>query len=247
MISQSKDRTAPGIGRTSRYVKTMVKAAVAIGALSLAGCEHLDDRPSHSAGWSLLEPSQRHPIMVSQQPNSVALRIARGSNGLAPSQRAELYSFLTRYRAQDGGNSKIVISVPAGSANEVSAMHAVADMRPMLAEQGFSDSSITVEPYHSDGQAQPPIRVSYLRYVAEGPECGRWPDNLAETKRNLNYHNFGCAQQRNLAAQIANPADLLGPRTMDPASADRREVKYDKWVKGESSGAARNGDERAAK
>lgn len=126
-------------------------------------------------------------------------------------------------------------------------MHAVADMRPMLADQGFGESSITVEPYHSDGSAQPPIRVSYLRYIAEGPECGRWPDNLAESKRNLNYHNFGCAQQRNLAAQIANPADLVGPRTMSASYADRREVTFEKWVKGESSGAGRNSDERAAK
>ncbi len=248
MMSHVKGRAAPAFGCMSRKIPTVVKAAsVVVAAMALAGCEHLDDRPSHSAGWSLLEPSQRHPIMVSQQPNTLAVPITRGSHGLAPSQRAQLYSFLTRYRAQDGGNSKIVISVPAGSANEVSAMHAVADMRPMLAEQGFADSSVTVEPYHSDGSAQPPIKVSYLRYVAEGPECGRWPDNLAETKRNLNYHNFGCAQQRNLAAQIANPADLLGPRTMDAAYADRRATTFDKWVAGNPSGATRSQDEKATK
>jgi len=248
MMSNVKGRAAPAFGCMSRAIPTVVKAAaVTVAAMALAGCEHLEDRPSHSAGWTLLEPSQRHPIMVSQQPHSVAVQVNRGSQGLAPSQRAQLYSFLTRYRAQDGGNSKIVISVPAGSANEVAAMHAVADMRPMLAEQGFADSAITVEPYHSDGSAQPPIKVSYLRYVAEGPECGRWPDNLAETKRNVNYHNFGCAQQRNLAAQIANPADLLGPRTMDRADADRRQDTYEKWVKGQVSGAPRSGDERAAK
>lgn len=248
MMSKVKGRAAPAFGRTPRLATTVLKfAAVATAALSVAGCESFDDRPSHSAGWSLLEPSQRHPIMVSQQPSSMSVQVARGSQGLAPSQRAQLYSFLTKYRAQDGGNSKIVISVPAGSANEVSAMHAVADMRPMLADQGFSDASITVEPYHSEGSAQPPIRVSYLRYIAEGPECGRWPDNIAETKRNLNYHNFGCAQQRNLAAQIANPADLVGPRTMDAAYADRRETTFGKYVKGDSSGSTRTADEKAAR
>jgi pilus assembly protein CpaD len=232
-------------GRTARLI---AKTAVVIAAAAaLGGCEHLEDKPSHSAGWSLLEPSQRHPIMVSQQPHNLALRVQRGAQGLAPSQRAEFYNFLTKYRAQDGGNSKIVISVPAGSANEVAAMHAVADMRPMLADQGFPDSAITVEPYHSDGSPSAPIRVSYLRYIAEGPECGRWSDQLADTRRNLNYHNFGCAQQRNLAAQIANPADLLGPRTMTPAYADRRDVQFDRWIAGQNTAAGRTNDERAAK
>ena len=60
-------------------------------------------------------------------------------------------------------------------------------------------------------RCQRPIRLSYLRYVAEAPECGQWPTNLAEDYRNLPYPNLGCAQQHNLAAQIANPADLLGP------------------------------------
>jgi len=43
------------------------------------------------------------------------------------------------------------------------------------------------------------MRLSYLRYVAEGPECGRWTTNLAEDPRHLPYPNFG-AQQRKLAA-----------------------------------------------
>jgi pilus assembly protein CpaD len=240
-------RAAPTFGRAA-IAPIMNKALViSVLALGLAGCEHLEDKPSHSAGWSLLEPSQRHPIIVSQQPHNMSVRVARGASGLAPHQRAELYNFLTKYRAQDGGNSKIVISVPAGSANEVAAMHAVADMRPMLSDHGFSESSITVEPYHSGKDPQPPIRVSYLRYVAEGPECGRWPENLADSKRNVNYENFGCAQQKNLAAMISNPADLLGPRTMTAAPADRRDVTYEKYAKGESSHANRTGDERVTK
>jgi pilus assembly protein CpaD len=244
MMHIATGRAAPTFGRTARLLATTT--AIAVAAL-LGGCEHFEDKPSHSAGWSLLEPSQRHPIMVSQQPHNIALHVARGAQGLAPSQRAQFYNFLTKYRAQDGGNSKIVISVPAGSANEVAAMHAVADMRPMLAEQGFADSAISVEPYHGDGAPTAPIRVSYLRYVAEGPECGHWPDQLAVTKRNLNYHNFGCAQQRNLAAQIANPADLLGPRTIGPAYADRRDFKFERWVAGQNTAAGRTADERAAR
>jgi pilus assembly protein CpaD len=231
--------------RTSRSL--IAASLVSVLAVGLTACESFDKGQEHSAGWSLLEPSQRHPILVSQSPKNMKLRVARGQHGLSSSQRADLYAFLTKYRAQDGANSKIVVSVPAGSANEVSAMHAVADMRPMMAELGFNEASVSIEPYHADGDPQPPIRVSYLRYQAEAPECGRWPDNLAQSSRNLNYHNFGCSQQRNLAVMVANPADLLGPRSMTAANGDRRDVVYEKYIKGEVSGAARGGDERAAK
>ena len=37
---------------------------------------------------------------------------------------------------------------------------------------------------------------------------------------------------------VANPADLLGPRTMTERSADRRNVAFDKYVRGEAVGAA---------
>ena len=80
----------------------------------------------------------------------------------------------------------------------------------MISEFGFADSAVAIEPYHGGRDASAPIRLSYLRYVAEAPECGHWPTNLADDQRNLPYPNFGCAQQHNLAAQIANPADLLG-------------------------------------
>jgi pilus assembly protein CpaD len=234
------------IRRVHTTKKIVTSVAIAVSALALAGCEHLDDKPSHTAGWTLLEPSQRHPILVSQQQQGMNLQVPRNQHGLTSSQRAQLYGFLEKYRSMDGGNSKVVISVPAGSANEVAAMRAVADIRPMLGEHGFGDSMVSIEPYHADGSS-PPIKVSYMRFHAEAPECGRWPDNLADSKRNTNYHNFGCAQQRNLAGMIANPADLLGPRTMSTTNGDRRDTVYDKYIKGEPTHAQRSNDERASK
>ena len=45
---------------------------------------------------------------------------------------------------------------------------------------------------------------------------------LADTTDNKHYANFGCATQNNLAAQIANPGDLIAPRGMTPIDAERR-------------------------
>lgn len=213
-------------------------------ALAVAGCKTGEEPGAHVAGWTLIDPSQRHPIMVSEQPATMSTRIPRGSSGLTGAQKAQIAKFLERYRAADAGNSKLVIFVPTGSANETAAVHAVADVRQMITEYGFPDSNVVIEPYQERRDANAPIRLSYLRYVAEGPECGRWPTNLAEDYRNLPYPNFGCAQQRNLAAQVANPADLLGPRTMDPADPERRSVVFDRYRQGRPTSAERTQDER---
>jgi pilus assembly protein CpaD len=174
----------------------------------------------------------------------MSMRIARGSMGLTPSQKAQVADFLERFRASDADNSKLVIFAPSGSPNESAAVRAVADIRQLIAAYTFPDSNVAIEPYHERRDADAPIRLSYLRYVAEGPECGRWTSNVADDPRNLPYPNLGCAQQRNLAAQVANPADLLGPRTMDPADQERRAVVFDRYRQGKTTNSDKSTDER---
>ncbi len=213
-------------------------------AFTMSACRPGDEPGAHVAGWTMIDAAQRHPIMVSQQPAHLSVRVPRGSQGLSPHQRSNIVDFLNRYRGGDAGNGKLVINVPSGSPNEVAALHAVADMRELLRDFGIDDSRVAVAPYHTDGDPQPPLRVSYSRFVAEAPQCGHWSANLADDPRNLPHPNLGCATQRNLAMQVANPADLLGPRTMSPASSERRDTIYDKWTKGEATIAKKEQDER---
>ena len=226
----------------ARSLGTKLLAASAV-ALTMAGCKTIED-PTRVAGWTLIDSSQRHPILVSQEPTTQLIRIGRGSNGMSSAQRAQLANFADHYRATDSGNSRLVVSVPSGAANEVSAMQAVGEIRSMLTDQGFAEASISVEAYSAEGAADPPIRVSYLRYVAEPPQCGDWSTNLADEPMNLPYPNLGCAQQRNLGVMIANPADLLGPRSETARSGERRDRVWGKYVKGESTGASKSEDER---
>jgi pilus assembly protein CpaD len=212
-------------------------------ALSLVGCRP-DEAGTHVAGWSIADPAARHPILVSQQPSSLNMRIPRGAYGLSPHQRAQVAQFVDRYRTADSGNSKLVISAPSGAANEVASMQAVAEIRYLLRDIGFDETAVTVEAYHEERDPQPPVRISYLRYVAEGPNCGRWPTNLARQPDNLSSPNLGCAQQQNLAAQVANPGDLLGPRTRTPATGERRQVIWEKYTKGESTISQKQGEEK---
>jgi pilus assembly protein CpaD len=58
---------------------------------------------------------------------------------------------------------------------------------------------------------------------------------------NREYWNLGCATQRNLAAEIDNPADLVQPRGEQPAFEPRRSVVLDKYTKGQPTSGTYTG------
>jgi pilus assembly protein CpaD len=229
---------APALSTPLRRCLAVSLLTVAVGA-----CRHFDEGPQ-VAGWAVVDPSERHPIHVSQEPQTMQIAVGRYAQGLTGQQRAEVLAFADRSRASDAGNSRLIISAPGGAENEVAAMHVVRQIRRILSDYGFAETSIAVEAYQAEEGREPPIRVSYLRYVANAPQCGFWPTNLAYEPQNLPYPNLGCATQHNLAAQVANPADLLGPRTESDRSAERRDTVWDKYARGESTVAKKTEDER---
>lgn len=217
--------------------------AVSLSAVGMAGCQHMEPG-TRVAGWTLIDPSQRHPILVSEQPTEINLSVARGSSGLSPRQRAQVLNFYAHFRANSSGNGRIIVHAPSGAPNEVAAMHAVQEVRALLESEGASGSDINVEAYHSESEPQPPVRLSFMQYVAEAPDCGVWPTNLAQEPANLPYPNLGCATQRNFAAQIANASDLIEPRGMSSRSSERRDVIWNKYVKGEPTASKKTDEEK---
>ncbi len=77
----------------------------------------------------------------------------------------------------------------------------------------------------------PSIKLSYGELSAHAGPCGLWPDDLGPAdlriyQQNRAYWNLGCAHQRNLAAMVDNPADLVQPRGETPGlyrAAHRRD------------------------
>ena len=56
-----------------------------------------------------------------------------------------------------------------------------------------------------------------------------------EHYENRQYWNFGCAQQRNLAAMVENPDDLVEPRPEVPSYTGRRTTVLEKYRRGETT------------
>lgn len=219
-------------------------AAVSLLALSLVGCRgHYGEE--YGLGMGNVSHDETHAIVIDKQPVTLSIPIRRGAYGLVGKQRMRVSRFLMKYRTQDMGNSKLLIEVPSGSANEVAAMEGMVDLRHMISEHGFDATNVQIRPYAAAHHEQPPIRLSYAEYVAKAPECGNFPTNLASQHDNRHYENFGCSSQRNLAAMVANPADLVGPRTMTPRSEERRRTVWKKFIDGQSTGAQRSSDEKS--
>ena len=132
--------TASRLNRVSRKAGALRPGlaflAVSAIALALTGCKHTDD-PTRVEGWTLVDASERHPILVSQQPTTHIVKVPPGANGLSGGQRAQLLDFADHYRATDNGASRLVIQAPSGGANEVSSMYAVSQIRALLDGSGI--------------------------------------------------------------------------------------------------------------
>lgn len=223
-------------GRALKYLV----AASAI-ALLTAGCNAHGGKQVR--GWVVADPSERHPIHIDKRESLLEISVPRGADGMTDQQAADAHEFIRHYRS--GGESRLTIRAPSGSPNEIAAMRAVDEVRRMVRRAGIPKNAVSYEPYIAHGDPFAPVRMSYERVVAVAPECGQWPENLAQDPRNLPYSNFGCASQRNLAQMVADPRDLLGPRTMTPRASERRDVVWDKYIRGETTITERSDEEKA--
>jgi pilus assembly protein CpaD len=195
--------------------------AVAATAL-LAGCTNA---PRHSIIVGSIPDDYRtnHPIVVGEKEQILDLPVGASSYGMTEFQRTRLAGFLDDYDPRTA--AFVAILVPSGSLNEAAAHRTSRDVAAYLRSRGVSRGEIVVQPYQSPlPDVSPPIRVSYTATKAYTNRCGRWPDDMLESTDNKHYENFGCAYQNNLAAQVANPTDLLGPRRMSPIDAENRDV-----------------------
>jgi pilus assembly protein CpaD len=140
------------------------------------------------------------------------------------------------------GTGAIVVDVPVETPNARAAASAFQEIQATLAAGGVPARGIRLHRYRPDDPRQlAAIRVSYPRIAAVAGPCGLWPEDLGPSvlnpsySENRPYHNFGCANQRNLAAMIDNPADLEQPRSETAAYTARRTEAFEKYRKGTST------------
>ncbi len=188
----------------------------------LAGCA-FQKRDSITVGAVPDDYRTNHPIVIAEKEEILDLPVAASDHGATAPQRASLEGFLAGYDRTAA--PVLTIAAPSGSANSLAAADAANDFAHLARKNGVPASRIMLAAYQaSPEEISAPVRVSFPAMRAQTGKCGRWPKDILETSENKHYANFGCSYQNNVAAQIANPGDLLGPRKQTPIDPTNRGV-----------------------
>jgi pilus assembly protein CpaD len=228
--------------RAFRIAGALVGLAVVLGA-----CTHTDEAVTASIPDDY---RLRHPITIQEADRSVVIFVGHARGGLTASQRADVMELAQIWLRE--GTGAIVADVPVDTPNARAAADSFREIQALLSAAGVPPRGITVHQYHPEDPRQlATIRLNYPKISAVAGPCGVWPDDLGPSINNKGYYdnkpyyNFGCSYQRNMAAMIDNPSDLVQPRPETPAYTARRTEGFEKYRKGNSSTTIYNEAEKA--
>jgi pilus assembly protein CpaD len=202
----------------SPATRTILRGLAIAGiALALAGCSSL--RPTQKA-FAPDEYHLRHPIKIADGVKHLDVFATGG--GLDRRQYRDVLEFAGEYRQR--GRGQMIAAVPSAGGDP----RILPAIRTALRAGGAS-GNLQVSTYPADPRlGAAPVRLSFVTLTAEvASRCGLWPTDLAgtaqmETWQNRPYHNLGCAYQTMIAAQVADPIDLVRPRAEGPIDPAKR-------------------------
>lgn len=188
----------------------------ACAVAALAGACKNDPPITGSVGTS--DYRARHPIVLADSNRSLDI-FPTGPGHLDPRQAQDVDAFMLEFRRY--GRGGLLVEVPRGlppaqaAATERTASHVLA----RAGQDGVARRDIVASPYavSAPGLAAP-IRLSFERLQAKVADaCGTWPQDIGVSdfgvdNSNRPYWNFGCSSQATLAAQVADPLDLVRGR-----------------------------------
>lgn len=215
--------------------RTLLLAAPMLASLLILGAcssNALDDGPIVATSADLHRP------VVTQE--IARLDIAPPYNGVSAADAGPIAAFLREHRAI--GHGPLLISAPGGEGPAIAdGVAAIANNMGLPAPEMALTAPVAGAAYS----------LSFVRYVAQIEQCGLVWESLGQMPRSEAWTNFGCATNANLAAMIADPADLIGPRVMGPADAQRGTTVLQSYrtggeIGGEGSGSGSSGAAPAA-
>jgi len=213
----------------------LIGLAVALGACKTASTNDLVMQAGLPDDVRL-----RHPIAIQEADRSIVVFVGRGRGGLSGAQRADVANLGQTWMRE--GTGVITIDVPVSTPNARAAEDSLREIKSTLAAVGVPPRAATVRQYRpEDPRHMAAIRLAYPKISAVAGPCGLWPEDLGPSIHNKGYfdnkqyYNFGCSNQRNLAAMVDNPSDLVQPRPETAAFAPRRNIAFEKYRKGTST------------
>ena len=190
----------------------------------------------------------RHPITISEGDHSIEIFVGSNRGELNAMQRAEVLAFAQTWRREATGG--VMVALPVGTSDARAAAEALREIGSILTASGVPPKGIVVRNYHPPEGNLATIRITYPKITAQAGPCGLWPEDVGPSLNRDHFENqppwnFGCASQRNLAAMVDNPADLVQPRGETPVYEIRRSVVGEKYQQGTSTATTYPGTDAA--
>lgn len=180
----------------------------------------------------------RHEIGVRERQDVLEVALNPADTSLPRAERLRIDAFLQDYRSV--GHGPLKVSLPTSSANPQLAVAAASDIREMAFASGIEYAEIEGGSA-GEGNGTSQIVLSFTRYDAIAPECETFATlDFASTRLNNDLPTLGCSVRTNMAAMIADPADLLGQRQLEPGDTERRQITLELWRSGAATGSERN-------
>ena len=211
------DAPAFASGSTSNVVGLAILASA---MLFLPGCGYFQNRHHIEVGSIPDDYRTNHPISLAEQDEKLDVLVGADDRGISLAQKSVIEGFVTQYKSN--GSGPVQILLPQGSTNATAAKRVHGDIVAALRKGGVPSGYIITTSYAPASDGAAPVRIAYRALAASTDQCGKWPEDLSKDTENKHYADFGCSYQNNLAAMIANPADLLGPRAMSQVDAAKR-------------------------
>lgn len=222
-----------------------VVSLMGLGILGLSACQS-NAKPRHvPEAYFSGNALDRHEIGVRPITEFLEVKFSPVDNGLRQEEIAKIKGFVAAYNSD--GHGPLIMSMPRGTDSPQIAVNALAETRQIAWEEGIEYSQITGTAYDAGGRPGAPIVLAYKAYAAIVPDCKYMSEfDFADTSSNNDLPSLGCAVRNNIAAIIADPADLYGTRPLDDLDINRRTAQLELYREGQMTAARREEAEEAS-
>ncbi len=225
--------------------KVSAYALIGCAALVMSGCKSAETGGHVPVEYYSGTTLDRNAIGVRQQTQYLEVNLNPQDSQLRLPEIAKVKGFLASYNAN--GHGPLVISLPKNADNPQLAVGAAAETRELAWEAGIDYEQIMGAAYDARGRRGSPLIMAFKSFEAVAPDCPSLSEvDFSNAISNNDQPSLGCAIRTNMAAMIAEPADLFGDRELSESDISRREIQLQLWRDGAVTAAARSDNESAA-
>ena len=203
-----------------RALLVTLAATATLGACASSGSP--DPQP--------LTPLSRYSLQVEPGLDRIALAVR--DDGLSANQQAALNDLADRYMLSGVGQ----VRVEGPSGEDPAAARQTWAVRTALEAAGLPAERIVIASYAAP-DPRAPVLAGFETVRAVIPNCAAEPRSLGGRFSNEPSMGLGCAVNANIAAQIADPRDIVGHRPISPPDSGRAAVVFDNYRRGEVTSA----------